>query len=571
MNRISYARRASNKIRLFLSAVLLLLALPALAAQPEIVGSIYALNAADWSAYPVLSLTAYYSGGTTGGGTLVYVSSDTTSPTDYCTIFIDSAGHRFYRELNGTPLDVTMCGAHWDGSTDDASAINYAYVAAARIGRALTCPGGTGKIGSTITPQPGVILRCQGMETSFINGSSVTGPCFYLQNANGTVEVQAPSFYDFSLTCGGTFAIQLNSVAGGFLDNPTTQSYMMRPRLENLDLSGGSTAVFQCSKCFDGDISLSKFSSGGMGIDLEGSDWISIGGKGPNRLVSLSGYPVSLVSHNTFGNGDSVVHNDILAPATGVGAYIYSSARESFIRDNFLEGSTSGACEIKIDAGTLTATVTNNWVTDSSVSNWLCVPSNVVSLVATGNGTSNVGAGAALFNGGNGTNLWYNTILRQTIVHNGNYSDGGFPFNTQVSGSGTFGNKVLFDATPSTAENISNGDYAASLLIKNNAYVLPAISSYGSLIDFTNMSRTITGTVNACFYASTTVNGTSLYAQYLDGGVPISNTSFTLSTVPKWYCWNGLAPSTGATFKTWNQDTTNNGNDYLYELTVTQQ
>lgn len=539
----------------------------AYAAQPEIVTSVAALAGGNWGAYPVLRLQSYYSGGVSGGGTLVLVPGDTTSATDNCAIFVDNSGHRFYRELNGTPLDVTMCGAHWDNSSDDADAITYGFTAAARLGSELTCPGGTGKIGSTVTPKAGVIFRCQGMEVSFINGGGVSGPCFYLQNPNGTAEVQSPSFYEFPLTCGGSVGIQLNSVAGGFTDTSSTQQYMMRPKLTNVTINGGATAGFQCSKCFDGDISLSKFVGGGMGVNLEGSDWMSVGSKGANRFVSQSNYPIAFVAHGTFGNGDVASHNDILAPANGVGAYIYSTARSVFVENNFLEGTSNGTCEINLNGG-IHATVTNNQVTDATVSHWLCAAAPLVSIVATGNQTSNNGGGGALIGSGSGANVWYNATIRKAIVHYGNFREDGFPFNTQAQAA-TLGNKVLFDATPSTYDNISNADYGASVLTRDNAYVLPALSSYGSLIDFTAMPRTIIGTVDACFYASSSVNGTALKVQFLDGGVPQANGSFALATVPKWYCWSSLPPTTGATFKMWNDDTVSNGVDNVYELTVT--
>ena len=129
---------------LFAATIVLVTPNEARAAQPEIVASIAALNSGNWGSYPVLTLSSYYAGGSAGGGTLVYMPSDTTSATDSCVIFLDNAGHRFYRQLSGKTLDVTMCGAHWDNATDDASAINAAYVAANRIGSALSCPGGTG-------------------------------------------------------------------------------------------------------------------------------------------------------------------------------------------------------------------------------------------------------------------------------------------------------------------------------------------------------------------------------------------------------------------------------------------
>lgn len=151
---------------------------------------------------------------------------------------------------------------------------------------------------------------------------------------------------------------------------------------------------------------------------------MSIGAAGTNRIVSTGGYPIKLASQGTFGNGNLVSHNDILAPSVGVGAYIYSSARTSYIEKNFLEGQTKGACEILIDSGAMHATVRDNHVTDPTVKNWLCVVPRLAQGEFSSNQTTSFGQGPARFDARAGM---YNTIMDQNLVHFGNWSENGFP------------------------------------------------------------------------------------------------------------------------------------------------
>jgi hypothetical protein len=381
--------------------------------------------------YSNLHVAGYFPGSNRGGGNFSWDASS-KAPADNCTVFSGrSATGRWIREIPNSQLDVTMCGAKWDGTSDDATAIGAAFTAASRQGLSVTCPGGTGRIARTVAPASfaGVMLRCQGMAASSIVCAVQKAPCFLFQNPNGSAEVQAPQLYDLSIISGPpparpTVMIQYNRADGGFTDNATTQSYMMRPIVQRVRLEGGEIGV-QCSKCFDGDMSLNLLTNQSRhGFDLIGSDWMGIGAAGTNRIVSTGDYPIKLASYGTFGNGYLVIHNDILSPAAGVGAYIYSSARIAYIEKNFLEGHTGGACEIKIDNGALHATVRDNQVTDPTVTNWLCVVPRLAQAEFTDNQTTSYGQGPARFDNGRGP---YNTIMPQTIVHFGNWSEGGFP------------------------------------------------------------------------------------------------------------------------------------------------
>jgi len=383
------------------------------------------------SSYANVHVSGYHDGTHRGGGDFSWNASS-NAPVDNCAV---CAGQtpvgRWIRELPNSQLDVTMCGAMWDGTTDDAQAISNAFTVASRLGLTVTCPGGNGRISKTVAPASfvGVVFRCQGMTASQILCAVQNAPCFLFQNANGVAEVQAPQIYDVTVAstpppAHPTVMIQYNSIRGGFIDNATSQSYMMRPIVQRVRIEGGEIGV-QCSKCFDGDMSLNMLTRQARhGFDLEGSDWMGIGAAGTNRIVETGDYPIKLASHGTFGNGNLVIHNDILAPKPGVGAYIYSSARTPYIEKNFMEGHTGGACEIKIDNGSLHATVRDNHVTDTSVANWLCVVPRLAQAEFTNNQTTSYGQGPARFEGGRGN---YNTVFPQTIIHFGNWSETGFP------------------------------------------------------------------------------------------------------------------------------------------------
>ena len=174
--------------------------------QPmQFVTSAAALTALDGSKIPFVHLTGYYAGSAKGGGDFLWQPSGGGSP-DSCTVFSAGAGPgHWLRQLPNSLLDVAMCGAKWDGVADDAAAINTAFGIASRDGYTLTCPGGTGRIGTTVAPANfrNVVLRCQGMNASTIACDVPAGrACFLFQNTNGLEEVQAPQLYDLTVRAG---------------------------------------------------------------------------------------------------------------------------------------------------------------------------------------------------------------------------------------------------------------------------------------------------------------------------------------------------------------------------------
>lgn len=422
-----------------LALLLCLLSWSAFAAPPRpilAVDSVADLQVVDGHQAQILQVVGFHAGSLQGGG--LFVWQDTNKAPDNCTVFAAANGGRWLRRLEHGVLDVTMCGAPWDGVHDDAPAFNAAFAVASANGFSLSCPGGAGRIATTVAPKQfaNVVLRCQGMEASTLFCAVQGKPCFLFQNPIGVAQIQAPQIYDLEILAptapnGPGAVIQYNSIAGGFRDDVTTQDYMMRPVVQRVQISGGVIGI-QCSKCFDGDFSLDVLSGQTRhGFDLEGSDWMSIGGAGPNRIAGTGGVPIWLASHGTFGNGARVVHNDILGPAANTEAYIYSSARTSYLEANFMEGATRGACEIKIDMGAIHAVVRDNLVTDRTVKNWLCVVPWLRQSEFSSNQTTSHGQGPARFeNRGN----WKDLLLGRPVTHSGNWSEVGFPSSWTLPG-----------------------------------------------------------------------------------------------------------------------------------------
>ena len=156
-----------------------------------------------WRQDAILQVTGYYPGSLLGGGLFVWQAVG--KPPDNCTVFAAGNGKgQWVRRLEGGVLDVTMCGARWDGASDDAPAISAAFMAASTDGFSLSCPGGTGRIASTVAPArfANVVLRCQGMAASTLCCTVEARPCFLFQNPAGPQAVQAPQIYDLDIAAG---------------------------------------------------------------------------------------------------------------------------------------------------------------------------------------------------------------------------------------------------------------------------------------------------------------------------------------------------------------------------------
>jgi hypothetical protein len=92
--------------------ILLLLRCEIVLAAPPTVRSVKELRASDFGGERALILSGYYEGSPRGGGVLTATANGAD---DGCLVYADKGGHKFKRNLNGQPLDVTMCGARCGG------------------------------------------------------------------------------------------------------------------------------------------------------------------------------------------------------------------------------------------------------------------------------------------------------------------------------------------------------------------------------------------------------------------------------------------------------------------------
>lgn len=399
----------------------------------------------------VVQVLSYHPGMNRGGGLFVFQASSAASP-DGCIVFAGGGGKgRWLRQFSGA-LDVTMCGAWWDGTHDDAAALTRAFQVASGSRVGLTLPAGTGKVCSSVTAARGVILRGQGMGTpgdaapsaTVVDGSCMkNGWVFDFQTPKGTTNIEAPKYYDMEILTmsaavpGG--CLRWNSVAGGFTDNASSQFYMLHPQAQRIycNLQNRTQVGLECSKCFDGDFSLNNVTNGKHGIALEGSDVMCIGCAGPNRIAYTGDSLIRLASHGTFGNMNRVVGNELLYPGdthTRFDSFIYDNARSSVIDSNHIEGIVSGVQSAIHVVGGFSHSIINNDIdvlanTVSAAPHWLIAEGPFVNFRATNNGCGGCVLGPALFTNRASS---YNGIVPQVITHSGNAANGdnGFPFNT---------------------------------------------------------------------------------------------------------------------------------------------
>ncbi|HEY2010085.1 MAG TPA: hypothetical protein VGH23_13925 [Rhizomicrobium sp.] len=436
---------------------LMLLAIPALAAPvgSAVVNSVAALQAlgAASAATPAIHVQSYYEGAGRGGGLFIWDAAR-NDPADGCTVFatLGVAQGRWTRQFSG-PLNAAMCGAYWDGKHDDALALNNALKVAASLHTSLDLPGGVGKVCSTVTAAPGVVVRGQGMGTAGAVAASPTfidancmkaGWVFEFLAPRSSVNYEAPKYYDMSIRNGLSNAmggcIRWNSRDGGFADNASVQAALMHPHAERVycemnNVVSNQQIGFQCNKCFDGDISQSETMFGRNGIALEGSDIMCIGCAGANRLAGANGPLIVINRHNTFGNKDRVVGNEILTPADfgqSYDAFIYDSTRSSTIEANHIEGAIKGGrSAIHLDGGS--HAVRDNDIEvytegSRSVPHWLVVNGPFTTLEISGNTCFGCVLNPVLFDSRLSQPNYNFPGAREIISHGGNANNGDFGF-----------------------------------------------------------------------------------------------------------------------------------------------
>jgi hypothetical protein len=469
-----------------------------------------------------------------------------------------------YSMITGAPVNILDYGADPTGVADSTAAITAAIAAGLRV----FCPAGTYRITSTITLQAGTYICGNTLGGTTFN-STATGPTFRLLNPLGTSEIEAPKFFDFTLTTTGS-GIQLNTQSDPFLDNNTSQAYMMRPIMERVIIQGNQNAVgfaVSWNKCFDGAIRNCKFVQFAYGISFYGCDLNEVSN---NRIVSSGVNAIAAISVNTFGSQTLIMHNDMVSTTLSE-SFITSSDRDVIIQDNYLEaGSGSMVAAIYISGGFYVKIDGNRVEVQSAVApNWLKVGNgsvvNLTQLWVTNNVNNGTGWGPALFNNGNGSTYFYNVNYRQKIFHQNNASDAGFPFNTQSDDSIIYPlNKYIWVLTPSNT-SILSGANGVNIVVKDNAFVIPVIANPV----YVQPKAGVAGTVDILVIAYSAVASQVLQVFWGNVfGTNIGSTNLTLTTTPAVYTAFSAISPTSLAITLQNTDATRNGNAFVQQIVV---
>jgi hypothetical protein len=461
----------------------------------------------------------------------------------------------------GTGTDnTTQMQALLDGSA--ANGPNHIYLDSS--------PGNCIRVVSILTPRQGQIIEGDGQGNA--NSTKNSGSCvnftgsaggyaFNLQTPHpglGTRPFESPKFRDFTINVFSTDAaaggcIRLNSIAGGFTDDNTSQQPMVHPEFKhlwcNLRATPTSTKIgFQCSKCVDGSAYYTSVSGGLTGFDIEG----------PGTVSGTSGVNIKLARQGTFGNNNQVTGMQILGFVNfgqAVDSLLYNSARSSTIINNFFEQSAGGALKstIHLDGGFI-AGIYNNSITSNATA-WLLVNGTYNNITAYGNGGYGVGINSAVFHEGKYN---YSPSVPSVLSHygNGENGDNGWPFNSvwptdQLLLSRTQGiwSPNYFGVTP-------NG-YGLSEIPVNSTFTFPVTGSNNYLEFRINRTPSPVGIFDLQINAWQTSGTGQITCQISDNGSPVgSPITQNTTAASRWYTLSfAQAVSTGAGARCWNSGT----------------
>src|SRR5579885_277706 len=149
-----------------------------------------AISTSTAAAAKAVITTGRNSPGDGGGGTFVYVPTDTTSADNGVTIIVDAAGRRWYRQVDAGGVTAEQAGAVGDGITDDTGAINtlisacsgkYAMVLnktykitgtgiRLQSGSVLYTPGNTGTLSFSGSMASSNLISASGASSIFLDG-----------------------------------------------------------------------------------------------------------------------------------------------------------------------------------------------------------------------------------------------------------------------------------------------------------------------------------------------------------------------------------------------------------------
>lgn len=597
----------------FLGALLAFsLSLPAWAENPAnipVVGTIAALKAIPIAAAPQspnIQVQDYY--GTSSNCSIQYKWNASDSRADNGGAIINPIGNTGNGRWNlNLPLSspVHSCvfgvkvdspaavGTGTDNTTQMQALLDWAALYGPNRVHLDSIPGFCIKIASHITPSQGEIIEGDGMgdtnaivnSGSCLNYTGIPGSggeyAIQLQTpypGHGTTNFESPKFRDFSINYfssdtnpGG--CVQLNSIAGGFTDDTTSQQPLQHPEFSHIfclmrSVNNSAKIGFQCSKCVDGFYDTVKTFGGLNGLDIEGSENIRIAG---GTVVDTFGSNIVAKRQGTFGQNLSIVNMQLLGPnpfGQTVDSLIYDNANSSLIQNNFLENFPGVPlnCQIHLVSG-FTAGIIDNATTASSATNWLCVDTVYNNITAYGNGAYGVIMGAAKFSAGNSL---LNTSVQQVLSHwgNGVSGDEGWPFNSKSGLDQIFAPKVEAIYSPDYT-GLTSAGYGTAEIPVNSIYTFPVTGSGANALQWTNNRLPApTGTFDLQIHAWQKTGAGEITCQLTDGGTAVgSSHAFTLTAAPQWLTWvANQAVSTGAGVTCWNTGTGTSVNPAMLQM-----
>lgn len=373
------------------AAALLLLLCQHADASVTAISSVSYLRSNNLVSTPDIWLQGYYGLGTNGSGQLSYVSTDTTSPDNGCTIFVDSSGHRFYRipspRENG--ISAYDCGYVGDGSHHPLSSYFSTLAAAQSVFPFV----------SALTDEmDGVAIQAAIYSVSPLttfNPGNIPSDYF---KYGGTITVPAGKGY-FNETIYLNFQVRLTA-----LGTPVPGSGLAASNPCDSFTSATGASVL----CWTG-------AATGIGIDATGfykySNNSAFSGTATGG-TGQSGFTLGTITFNASSVpsiGNSTFAGSVITILSGTGA---ENAPRLILSGSYNPGT-----------GIYTASVLNNW--DNGVPNSTSTFS--IAAVAAGHRyTASEGvAGANYFDGGNGSGQFQLTLTpgvdieNLTIVSNG--------------------------------------------------------------------------------------------------------------------------------------------------------
>lgn len=404
----------------------------------------------------------------------------------------------------------------------------------------------------------------------------------------GNTQYESPKFYNFGILIdrgngfpGSTGCIQLNSNAGGFTNDNTSQQPILHPVFENVSCIMGFGVQTQvgiyCGKCFDGRATNVDVEFGEDSIIWDGSDDMEIAGS--TRLVQPYSYHVKFLGEGgsaQFGNMDRISGGQLLSFSTSgqaVDAFIFDSAQTSEIENLFIEGSapSGGTLTAQINiGGGINHKIENNYISGGSNSGgttapWIEFSGCPINLTAINNAVgANVAAPIYTTTGG-GCPYWFNNSQQSQFVHYGNTQKGdvNWPFNS-VTGSSSFSKDILAIFSTSTPGLIYTG-LGITEQPSNGQWVLGPTGSTNDLL-FENGysgSSPIKGVVNAQLINAFQSNNTTgqITCQITDNGTKIGST-MAVNITGNPYTYDlafGATATTNAGLDCWNTGTAGTG------------